>query len=177
MDIRPLRLPEDVEALASLDPGSSSDTVLEVTTSEQGFVISEVPVDSPVTKRHEFVSDLSDPDRMWTDAYVALEGQTAVGFASTVYHPWNRRQVLWQLYVDRRQRGRGVGRRPTDVIEECALVNGARQLWLETQNTNVPAVRAYRAMGFQLVGLDRTLYDGDVSNETALYFARTLAPA
>ncbi len=52
--------------------------------------------------------------------------------------------------------------------------NGARELWLETQNTNMPAVRAYRVMRFDLVGLDRTLYDGVVAHETALYFARSL---
>lgn len=36
------------------------------------------------------------------------------------------------------------------------------------------AVRAYQAMGFDLVGLDRTLYDDDATDETAVYLARRL---
>ncbi|MBB3049223.1 ribosomal protein S18 acetylase RimI-like enzyme [Prauserella isguenensis] len=54
------------------------------------------------------------------------------------------------------------------------LRNGARHVCLETQNTNTPAVHAYRAMGFDIVGLDRTLYDGDAAGETALYLAKPL---
>lgn len=41
----------------------------------------------------------------------------------------------------------------------------------KAQNTTTPAVRANQAMGFALVGLDQTLYDGDASHETALHLA------
>jgi len=53
------------------------------------------------------------------------------------------------------------------VVTDIGRRNGVRQLWLEIQNVNIAAVRAYRALGFQLVGLDTSLYDGDVAHETA----------
>lgn len=37
-------------------------------------------------------------------------------------------------------------------------VTAARCLWLETQNVNYPAVQFYLRLGFELCGLDQTLY-------------------
>ena len=53
---------------------------------------------------------------------------------------------------------------------------GARCLWVETQNVNYPAIQFYRQVGFQLCGLDESLYDpeGPGRNEIALFFAREL---
>ena len=79
------------------------------------------------------------------------------------------------LYVDRRQRGRGVGRALLDEVVARARDAGMRALWLETQNVNVPAIRFYRRLGFRLAGLDDSLYDpADVPGEVALFFTREL---
>lgn len=172
MKVRPLRLPEDLDPLRELDATSRSETVLEVTATDHSFVLTEVAAPAPVVTCHDFVSELTEPDPMWTHAWVAVDGDRVLGIASVAYHRWNRRQILWGLYVDAPHRGRGIGRALVEVALDDAATNGARQLWLETQSTNVSAVRAYRAMGFELVGLDRTLYDGVVAGETALYFAR-----
>ena len=52
---------------------------------------------------------------------------------------------------------------------------GAHTVWLETQNVNVPAIRAYQALGFPLCGLDLTLYRGTMHDgDVALYMAYAL---
>ena len=55
-------------------------------------------------------------------------------------------------------------------------IAGARCLWLETQNTNYPAIQFYQHVGFRLCGLDESLYDpaGPGRNEIALFFVREL---
>lgn len=174
MEIRSLQLPDDIDALSRLETTSTSTTVLNVVATPAGLGLTEVGAPAPIVKNHQFVADLTDPQRPWTDGYVAVEGGDVVGFAATVYHEWNRRQVLWHLYVARGHRGAGFGRALLERVLDVARFNGARHLWLETQNTNASAVKAYLAMGFQLVGLDSSLYDGANANETALYLAKSL---
>lgn len=105
---------------------------------------------------------------------VAVAEEDLVGFAASWYSSWNRREVLAHLYVDRSWRRRGAARALLQVVQDAARQHGARQVWLETQNVNLPAVRAYRALGFEVVGLDRTLYDGAVAHEVALFMAKPL---
>lgn len=97
-----------------------------------------------------------------------------VGFAATQYTGWNRRAVIWHLYVALDDRGRGVGTRLLSSVEAFARDAGARCLWLETQNVNHAAVRFYLRAGFTLCGLDMSLYDpqGPAGKEVALFFAR-----
>lgn len=174
VNIRPLCLPDDVEALSHLNVASTADTVLNVAATATGFSFTETPVSLPLSKNHDFLADVTSADRQWADGFVACDGAHITGFAATGYWRWNRRQVLWHLYVDRAHRGRGIARGLVEHVLNLGRANGARQVWLETQNTNTPAVRAYQAMGFEIVGLDRTLYDGDTAHETALYLAKPL---
>ena len=47
---------------------------------------------------------------------------------------------------------------------------------METSNLNLPGVRAYERLGFQVCGLDTSLYDGTPSEgEVALFLSRSLA--
>jgi len=79
------------------------------------------------------------------------------------------------LYVHRACRRRGAARALLQVVESAARHQGARQVWLETQNVNLPAVHAYQALGFEIVGLDRTFYDGALAHEVALFMAKPLS--
>ena len=56
--------------------------------------------------------------------------------------------------------------------EHFAVIEvGARHIWLETSSLNVPGAAAYRGMGFELTGLDLTLYDATpAEGEVALFF-------
>jgi hypothetical protein len=58
-------------------------------------------------------------------------------------------------------------------VNEHAKAVGARNIWLETSSLNVPGALAYWRLGFQLAGLDLTLYDATpAEGEVALFFSR-----
>lgn len=94
---------------------------------------------------------------------------------ATRYERWNRRQVITDLLVDARVRRRGVARRLLAAVTATAVDKGARETWLETQNVNVPAIRAYQALGFAITGCDTTLYDEPYAMERAVYLSRPVA--
>jgi ribosomal protein S18 acetylase RimI-like enzyme len=175
IEIRALRWPEDAAALAALDTSLVTDRIYELVADERSFTLREVPVDPPLHKRFP-LDDLAGDVGRAERSFVAEIGGTVAGFASLRCEAWNRRAILTHLYVDRPRRQSGIGRRLLQAVAAVARERGARELWLETQNVNFPAIAFYRRAGFELCGLDRTLYDPAVApGEVALYFARTLA--
>jgi ribosomal protein S18 acetylase RimI-like enzyme len=69
-----------------------------------------------------------------------------------------------------------VGRALVEAVIAAARDAGMRCVWLETSTLAYPAIQFYRRLGFELCGLDASLYDpaGPAARETALYFARPL---
>ncbi len=95
-----------------------------------------------------------------------------VGVAALAFEEWNRRAVISHLYVDRTERGRGVGSLMLAELRTRAYKLDARCLWVETQNINVPAIRFYEHRGFVFSGLDTTLYDTrQIASEIALFLS------
>jgi len=84
------------------------------------------------------------------EVYVALEGETVIGFAS-FYRPDN---FLHSLFVDEDQQGQGVGKRLIDHV--AALADGPLSLKVQTRNTRARAL--YRREGFieGELGIDET---------------------
>ncbi|HUO12644.1 MAG TPA: GNAT family N-acetyltransferase [Caulobacteraceae bacterium] len=173
--VRPAVLPRDASLIAAIDTAFTTLQVYRVDVTADSLSLVACHVASPITKRFP-LDDLENPARPYDHAWVALAGERAVGFAATSFEPWNRRLVLWHLYVDAPERGRGVARRLLDSVEARGAACGARHLWLETSSLNAPGVAAYRALGFSLTGVDLTLYDGTpAEGESALFFSRPLA--
>jgi ribosomal protein S18 acetylase RimI-like enzyme len=172
IEIRALRWPEDAAALRALDTLFVTDRVYELRADARSFSLRETRVDPPLQKRYA-LGDLAAEIARAEQSFIAeIDGDVA-GCAAVRCQAWNRRAVLTHLYVDRTRRGLGAGRRLVDAAAAFARERGARQLWLETQNVNVPAIEFYRRCGFRLCGLDRELYDpGASGGEVALYFAR-----
>jgi ribosomal protein S18 acetylase RimI-like enzyme len=103
----------------------------------------------------------------------AFKGEALVGIAIAEPRRWNGTLWVWELHVHAGYRGQGIGRR---LMEEMALLAVGAGLWMivcETQNTNVPAIRFYRRMGFELDGLDLSLYSSEL-DEVALFMKRRL---
>ncbi|MEV5375255.1 GNAT family N-acetyltransferase [Streptomyces nondiastaticus] len=169
-------LPGEHAAAEAIDNSFTTATVLEVTSSDEGFRLRETAVDPPLRKvfpedEEEGVEE-GDEDAL---VIVARAGDELCGAISLTRSEWNRRLVIADLRVAPGHRGRGIG----PALMERALAHGrelgARTAWLEVTNVNAPAVRVYRRMGFALCGLDTSLYRGTASEgETALFMSRSL---
>lgn len=175
--LRPARWPDDLALLAGLDTSFTTERIYRVAGSEDGFVLVEEPADPPLRKDYGRISD--EPRIVEMDCAIIAEDEGhPAGFAAAEYAAWNRRALVWHLYVAPEHRGRGLGVALLDQLDLFARSAGARCLWLETQNTNYPAIRFYRRAGFRLCGLDVSLYDplGPAGNEVALFFSRDVIP-
>ncbi|MFI8940315.1 GNAT family N-acetyltransferase [Streptomyces syringium] len=171
---------EELDAAASLDNSFTTDSVIEVTSTDDGFRLREVPVDPPLRKvfpdDEESDDEQGDDGSSTTRVVVALDGDgTLCGAITTEFSAWNSRLVIADVRVAPGHRGRGVGRGLVDRALGHGRELGARTAWLEVSNVNAPAVRAYRRMGFTLCGVDLTLYTGTASEgEQALFMSRPL---
>jgi len=173
--IREARLPDDAAAIEAIDTGFITDALIEVEASDAGFALHERPLAEPLGKRFP-LDDVRADHRPWSHGFLAEDGGACVGFAACGFEPWNRRLVLWHLYVQPAARGCGVARALVERVAAFGREVGARHLWLETSNLNVPGVAAYRALGFTLTGIDTTLYDATpAEGEIALFFSRPIA--
>ena len=172
--IRPAQWPQDIAALAALDTELTTGQIYRPVREELAFRLVEEDVDPPLHKRYPFEPADLEERRNWDFTAVAeVEGALA-GFAAAQYVAWNRRVVLWHLYVAPAFRRQGVGSQLLAGVEAFARSVEARCVWLETQNVNVPAIRFYRRNGFQFCGFDDTLYDPATLNreESALFFVK-----
>lgn len=182
ISIRPARWPDDIAALSEIDTSFQSDQTYVLRRGGWSFELVEERASPPVMKRYPF--DPSDPaeTRHWDISLVAelasnaFRPSSVVGFVAAELSTWNRRVAIHHLYVSPNHRRRGIGGRLLDFVEKFAISNGARGLWLETQNVNYPAIQFYLRHGFTLSGFDQSLYDpNDVDpGEIALFFTREI---
>jgi ribosomal protein S18 acetylase RimI-like enzyme len=167
--------PDDLGDLGLVDTSYRTDRIYRVRRSELGFWLDEERIDPPVHKTNP-----RPQLELGNGLFVACVGTELVGYAELLFEAWNGRARIEHIYVSGSFRGRGVGRALIQAADERARQEpAARCLWLETQNVNYPAVQFYQRMGFQLCGLDESLYrPGDpalLPGEVALYFSRDLA--
>jgi ribosomal protein S18 acetylase RimI-like enzyme len=176
LTIRPAQWPRDIAALSALDTEMVTETIYRPVHEELAFRLIAEHVDPPLRKRYPFQPADPAERKDWDFTAVAEEEGVLAGFAAAQYVEWNRRVVLWHLYVVPAFRRQGVGARLLTAVDAFALSVEARCVWLETQNVNAPAIRFYRHSGFQFCGFDTTLYDSAHTPETeiALFFARPI---
>lgn len=106
----------------------------------------------------------------------AFAGSDLVGMALVERRDWNKTLWVWEFCVDERFRGQGIGRRLMDTVVQNGRAAGFRAVGLETQNTNVPAIRFYRAVGFEIDGVDLSFYTNDdvAGGEVAIFMKQKL---
>jgi len=101
-----------------------------------------------------------------------------VGMAIAEKREWNRTLWVWEFHIDPALHGQGHGRRLMDALAEIGLQAGCRVMVCEAQNTNVPAIRFYRKLGFEVGAVDLSLYTNtDITEfEVAIFMKRYLEP-
>jgi ribosomal protein S18 acetylase RimI-like enzyme len=104
----------------------------------------------------------------------AYEGDELVGIAIAEKQAWNRTLWVWEFHIDQNNRGRGLGRQLMDQLAEVGKKIGCRVMVCETQNTNVPAIRFYRKVGFEVGAIDLSYYTNkDVTDfEVAVFMKK-----
>lgn len=125
----------------------------------------------------------------WTDTHyqeILKEGLSLglyedgemIGVALAEKREWNRTLWIWEFHIAPEQRGKGHGRRLMDALAEAGRGAGCRIMVAEAQNTNVPAIRFYRKVGFEVGGIDLSYYTNqDVEAfEVAVFMKRKIEP-
>ncbi len=170
--IQEVNVAEYVERICSLDTSFTADAMYNVVCYSSRITLEKLDLDEPQTKRLP-IEDLRALDKVCDFASVAIARDHVCGFIAGEHSSWNRRFVIRHLYVDSAWRRRGVARLLLKAAEAYAERQGVVHLWLETSSVNAPAIHAYQRLGFELCGVDTTLYLGTpASGESALFFSR-----
>ena len=90
--------------------------------------------------------------------FQCLNGGEEAGIFQTGYQRWNKRVRIWDILVEDKFRGQGIGSKIMSKIVEDAKKLNARMVVLETQSCNVPAINFYQKHGFELIGFDTHHY-------------------
>jgi ribosomal protein S18 acetylase RimI-like enzyme len=124
-----------------------------------------VPLPAPYVKRFDPIDD--ETVRRYSElarnefSLGAFDGDGLVGLALAERHAWNNSLWVWEFHIAETHQRRGLGRALMEALIEKARAAGFRIVVCETQNTNVPAIRFYRSLGFSVEGVDLSLYSND----------------
>ncbi len=106
----------------------------------------------------------------------AWEGSRLVGVAIAEWWRWNNCLWIWEFHVAPDRQGQGIGRAMADELLNRARLAGVSMVGGETQNTNVPAISAYRKFGAEIAGLDLSYYGDNLAarGEIAVFVRRKI---
>jgi ribosomal protein S18 acetylase RimI-like enzyme len=173
MDFRTIDWNRDSESIRRLDTTFVTDRIFAVRRSFLSFALAEVTCVPPYRKRYP-ISTLEGSVSPPLVRIAAYDNDTLTGFAVVREESWNGRAVITDFFVSLEARRRGIGRGMMNEILSRLSGTNLRVLWVETQNVNLPAVRFYLSIGFELCGLDLTLYPAAASGEVAVYLSKSI---
>jgi ribosomal-protein-alanine N-acetyltransferase len=167
----------DLPVLMAFDHASTSERVWQLDLSREprdlrvAASFREVRLPRPVT-----LSYPRDPARLaevWERKglmYVAAAGIQPIGYAAAA-EPHSAQAWVSDLVVVPRWRRRGVGSALLAVLQQAARGRGARNLFLEMQTKNYPAIRLAQKRGYDFCGYNDHFYS---TQDIALFFVRAL---
>lgn len=176
MTLRPLRWPDDAPRLRAFDASYSTSTRFVPEVVGMSVALRETSLAVPFHKTYA-PETLMEAAAAAAFAVVAESASGALaGFAAVQLQRWNRSAELSALFVAPGSRARGLGRTLLNAALEFARSERARCLTLETQTSNVPAIRFYQRMGFRFCGIHTALYDpaAVAPEEVAVFFTHDL---
>jgi ribosomal protein S18 acetylase RimI-like enzyme len=172
--------PEDLRRLNYGYTSQAKYSVRKEETHEETTITLELTLfDEPYVKRWETDDEeVARCQRVVRDGHSlgAFNGDELVGIAIAEEQMWNKSLWVWEFHVDRGYHHRGIGRRLMDGLVKVGREAGLRTMVCETQNTNTPAIDFYRAIGFEIEGINLSYYTNeDVEmGEVAIFMKRKL---
>ena len=124
----------------------------------------------PIQKKRfdkPFTHDPKDgeyPDKLYEDwwekaeAFGIVEDGKLLAAIEVNPEEWSNRLLITELFVDKRIRGKGYGKKLINLAKKMTVEKGYRVLMLETQSSNVNAIDFYLSQGFTLIGFDSCCY-------------------
>jgi ribosomal protein S18 acetylase RimI-like enzyme len=109
-------------------------------------------------------------------SFGAYDDGRLVGMVLAEPYQWNNSLWVHEFHVAETYRGQGIGRQLMEFLAKTGKAAGLRTIVCETQNTNVPAIRFYRRLGFTLEGIDLSYYTNDdwPDGEIAVFMKKRL---
>ena len=173
LKIREMDRAADRRGVTALDTSFETTSVYDVVVTPHRIELVERALPVPLVKRYP-IEDVFAHWTGWRTGFVA-EDDRIRGFAAVGYEAWHARLVLWHLYVAPERRRTGIARALLARVEQHGREVGARRVWLETSNVNVPGITAYARLGYTLCGADATYYEATAAAaETAIYLSKPL---
>lgn len=162
--------------------------IYEITTDDSGhFELTERKLKNPYRKDYDEIP--GNKPTNWSDCFDltnwgfigARENDCRVGGAAIAYNSADVHMLegnknlalLWDLRVSPDYRGRGLGLKIFQKVEEWCLAHGCTELKVETQNTNVSACNFYKRQGCELRVINRFAYS-DLPDELQLLWYKKL---
>ncbi len=185
-DIRPLVMVDPSLLERLITAGYTSTEAYQVAREETPdrirFELRLIRLNQPVVKRYPL-------DAQMIAQYIALAAaghafgafvdEVCVGVALCEPQSWNASLTVHGFRIAPGFQRMGIGRALMAAVEEHARAVGMRRVFCETQTTNVPAIRFYRALGFALDGVDVSLYSSDdlARGEVAIFMKKPVSSA
>ena len=110
--IRATRWPEDIASLSALATTLETERIYRPVCEGFSFRLIEENVNPPMRKNYPFNPSNPLERQNWDYAVIAEEAGNLAGFAAAQYMAWNRRVILWHLYVAPNFRRQGIGTLP-----------------------------------------------------------------
>ena len=107
-------------------------------------------------------------------AYAACDARRRIAGFALIRMAADEAELL-TIAVDPKWRGKGLGRALMDAAFADLMLSPVRRMFLEVEEQNTPAIRLYRALGFEAISTRKGYYPrADGSAATALVMARDL---
>jgi streptothricin acetyltransferase len=173
------------DILVPLQTGYSSDERYRVSRSETEarteIVLELVHLDTPYNKTWKCTEeDIEKYHQVISlgNSYAVYHETNLIAVALAESRYWNRTLWIWEFHVSRAYQRQGIGKKLMNIMADEARNLHLRTMLVETQNTNLPAIRFYRAVGFTIEAIDLSYYtNNDIEDfEVAIFMKRKIEP-
>jgi ribosomal protein S18 acetylase RimI-like enzyme len=122
---------------------------------------------SPIRTAKQLIDLLGDSDVKWL--VVENDENTVVGLGITQIWEWNKVAWVWDLTVDKEQRGKGYGRTMLKGMIDVARQKGAKVLMDFQCQSHNPLTDLYLKTGFRICGTNDRWFPNEKDTAAVFY--------